>query len=59
VESDLTPRELPLAAAAGPAAAGSDDSQRSLWPWLAAVALATMILEWIYVHGRRRAAAEA
>jgi hypothetical protein len=59
VESDLAPRELPLAAAAGPAAAGSDDSQRSLWPWLAAVALATMILEWIYVHGRRRAAAEA
>lgn len=59
VESDLTPQELPATTTAPPAAAGLDDSRRSLWPWLAAAALAVMLAEWLYVHGRGRAPAEA
>jgi hypothetical protein len=59
VESDLAPRDLPATTAAPPAPAGIDDSRRSLWPWLAAAALAVMLAEWLYVHGRRRVPAEA
>ena len=53
-ESDLTPRQLPAATTAPPAAA-SDPARdsRPLWPWLAAAALAVMLGEWAYVHVRR------
>lgn len=55
IESDLTPQALPTAAPEAAAAFGRDDTQRPLWPWLAAAALAIMLIEWLYVHGRRRA----
>jgi hypothetical protein len=59
IESDLAPQELPATTTAAPAAVGLDDSRRSRWPWLAAGALTVMLVEWLYVHGRRRAPAEA
>lgn len=58
VESDLTPRELPAGVAAGASTFSLDDDRRPLWPWLAAAALLVMLLEWLYVNGRRRAPAE-
>ncbi|GAB4441662.1 MAG: VWA domain-containing protein [Chloroflexi bacterium OHK40] len=58
VESNLAPRDLPAPPPRTPDAQGAGDEQRALWPWLAAFALAVMLLEWLYVHGRRRALAE-
>ncbi len=58
-ESDLTPRELPGPPAPAAAAVVEGEGERPLWPWLAAAALAVMMLEWLYVHGRRRALGEA
>jgi hypothetical protein len=58
-ESDLTPRELPDPSASAAATAIMGEGDRPLWPWLAAAALAVMMLEWLYVHGRRRALGEA
>jgi Ca-activated chloride channel family protein len=57
-ESDLTPRELPAPPAPAAAAVVEGEGDRPLWPWLAAAALAVMMLEWLYVHGRRRAFGE-
>ncbi len=59
VESDLAPRPLPQVAPAAAAVNGDAATQRALWPWLAAAALAVMLGEWLYVHGRRQALAEA
>lgn len=53
-ESDLTPRALPPSLSPAAAAGLRDDQSRPLWPWLAAAALAVMMAEWFYVHGRRQ-----
>lgn len=58
VESNLAPRALPATPPASIGGLGADEGQRQLWPWLAAVALAVMLGEWLYVHGRRRALPE-
>ncbi|NTU85771.1 MAG: VWA domain-containing protein, partial [Chloroflexales bacterium] len=57
-ESDLTPRALPAATPPMARLGGEGEGDRPLWPWLAAAALAVMLFEWAYVHGRRRAPAE-
>jgi hypothetical protein len=59
VESDLRPRPVPEAPPPPAAAFSADANQRPLWPWLAAAALLVMLVEWLYVHGRRRTVAEA
>lgn len=58
-ESDLAPRDLPTGAPPPTPAFGEGAAQRPLWPWLAAAALVVMLAEWLYLHGRRRAVAEA
>ena len=58
VESDLTPRDLPDARRPPSPTDTVSAARQPLWPWLAAVALAVMVGEWAYVHGRRRAPAE-
>lgn len=57
-ESDLTPRELPAPPPPAAFASGEGDDARPLWPWLAIGALVVMMLEWLYVHGRRRSLSE-
>ena len=57
IESDLAPRALPAPQPVA-RAPGEGDEARPLWPWLAAVALAVLMLEWAYVHGGRRALSE-
>lgn len=54
-ESELAPRELPATQRPAAQAGVEGEGDRPLWPWLAAAALAVMMLEWTYVHGRRRA----
>jgi hypothetical protein len=59
-ESALRPQPLPETAVLG--AANKETAitaQRSVWPWLAALALMIVVLEWLYVHrGTGRAAAQ-
>lgn len=56
VESDLRPRILPAPApVATTPGLGDADLARPIWPWLAALAMLVMLIEWTYVHGRRRA----
>jgi Ca-activated chloride channel homolog len=59
-ESALGPRPLPnlapVAVQAGPAA--SEAQAQQLWPWLVAAALGVLLVEWLYVHGSRRAPQE-
>ena len=57
-EADLTPRALPPTPPAAALVSVAGDEARPLWPWLAAAALAVMMFEWLYVHGRRRALGE-
>lgn len=55
IESALAPRPLPAPVpvpVAGEATAES--AERPLWPWLAALALFVVMVEWLYVHGARR-----
>jgi hypothetical protein len=56
-ESDLAPRPLPSLPPAPAAAVGAErpeEAGRPLWIWLAAIALAVAMAEWLYVHGARR-----
>lgn len=55
-EADLTPRELPAPPPPAALISVEGEGDRPLWPWLAAAAMAVMLLEWLYVHGRRRLA---
>ncbi|MFV9504150.1 MAG: vWA domain-containing protein [Oscillochloridaceae bacterium umkhey_bin13] len=54
-ESDLTPRDLPAASAAPSIVRENANEAQPLWPWLAALALGVIMIEWFYVHGRRHA----
>jgi Ca-activated chloride channel homolog len=59
VESDLRPRVLPAPASVATTSGMSEaDLARPIWPWLAALALLVMLIEWTYVHGRRRTPTE-
>lgn len=60
LESDLRPRPLPVAAGGQPApglsALGAPEGreEQPLWPWLVALALLALFVEWGYVHRRQR-----
>lgn len=52
-ESDLTPRNLPAADGTQLPPEQAETDGQPLWPWLAGLALAVIMAEWLYVHWRR------
>lgn len=53
-ESNLRARVLPAPSTPATLTLNESDQSRPLWPWLALAALTIMVLEWLYVHGRKQ-----
>ena len=57
-ESDLTPHTLPRNVPPSSSSSTEAAAASPLWPWLTVAALALLLFEWAYVHGRRRTPTE-
>jgi Ca-activated chloride channel homolog len=53
-ESDITPRTASLGGQALQTNTADERQPLELWPWVALLALAVLVLEWVYYHRRQR-----